>query len=247
MSGGSAFPITPVHRLDRDTSGVLLCARTFQALTEAQALFREHTRLGKEYLAWSEGRWPFEGEKVLRHYLAKRLVGGREKMTASENPADGREAVLAARAVAFNGRATLLLIRIFTGRTHQNRVQLAAAGHPIVNDGKYGRPGKGRMYLHCFRLFLPDGAVFAAKPLWKGDFAVTAEPDPIAARPAVSQPEEDAREEKRHGHREKGGAKPVDGRRAQQYDASLLGEPRAHERRASRPFRRPGGRSADGR
>lgn len=105
MSGDSAFPITPAHRLDRDTSGVLLCGRTFQALTRAQELFRDHDGLGKEYLAWVEGHWPYRGEHVLRHYLSKRLVGGHEKMTASENPADGREAVLAARALAFNGGA----------------------------------------------------------------------------------------------------------------------------------------------
>ena len=192
MSGDSAFPITPAHRLDRDTSGVLLCGRTFQALTRAQELFRDHDGLGKEYLAWVEGHWPYRGEHVLRHYLSKRLVGGHEKMTASENPADGREAVLAARALAFNGGATLLLVRIFTGRTHQIRVQLAAAGYPIVNDGKYGRPGGGTMYLHCFRLFLPDGTVFSAAPSWKGDFAAAGDPSPHCGQ-ARSQTEREER------------------------------------------------------
>ncbi len=245
MSGDSAFPITPAHRLDRDTSGVLLCGRTFQALTGAQELFRDHDRLGKEYLTWVEGHWPYKGEHVLRHYLAKRLVGGQEKMTASENPADGREAVLAARALSFNGGATLLLVRIFTGRTHQIRVQLAAAGHPIVNDGKYGRPGNGPMYLHCFRLFLPDGTVFSAAPSWKGDFAVTGDPAPIAARPEVRQREE--REEKRHGTRNGKQGRSVDGRKAQRNGTRVLGESGSHERGTPRPFRCPVRRAARGR
>ena len=246
MSGDSAFPITPAHRLDRDTSGVLLCGRTFQALTRAQELFRNHDGLGKEYLAWIEGHWPYRGEHVLRHYLSKRLVGGHEKMTASENPADGREAVLAARALAFNGGATLLLVRIFTGRTHQIRVQLAAAGYPIVNDGKYGRPGSGPMYLHCFRLFLPDGTVFSAAPSWKGDFAVTGDPAPIAARPEVRQREERGEEvmhEKKNGKQGRG----VDGRQAQRNGAQVLGKSGSHERGTPRPFRCPSGRTSHGR
>lgn len=246
MSGVSAFPITPAHRLDRDTSGVLLCGRTFQALTRAQELFRNHDGLGKEYLAWVEGHWPYRGEHVLRHYLSKRLVGGHEKMTASENPADGREAVLAARALAFNGGATLLLVRIFTGRTHQIRVQLAAAGYPIVNDGKYGRPGVGTMYLHCFRLFLPDGTVFSAAPSWKGDFAAAGDPSPIAARPGVRQREKRG-EEMRHDRRNGKQGSGVDGRKAQRNGARVLGKPGSHERDTPRPFRCPGGRASRGR
>lgn len=246
MSGDSAFPITPAHRLDRDTSGVLLCGRTFQALTRAQELFRNHDGLGKEYLAWVEGHWPYRGEHVLRHYLSKRLVGGHEKMTASENPADGREAVLAARALAFNGGATLLLVRIFTGRTHQIRVQLAAAGYPIVNDGKYGRPGGGTMYLHCFRLFLPDGTVFSAAPSWKGDFAAAGDPSPIAARPGVRQREKRG-EEMRHDRRNGKQGSGVDGRKAQRNGARVLGKPGSHERDTPRPFRCPGGRASRGR
>lgn len=246
MSGDSAFPITPAHRLDRDTSGVLLCGRTFQALTRAQELFRDHDGLGKEYLAWVEGHWPYRGEHVLRHYLSKRLVGGHEKMTASENPADGREAVLAARALAFNGGATLLLVRIFTGRTHQIRVQLAAAGYPIVNDGKYGRPGGGTMYLHCFRLFLPDGTVFSAAPSWKGDFAAAGDPSPIAARPGVRQREKRG-EEMRHDRRNGKQGSGVDGRKAQRNGARVLGKPGSHERGTPRPFRCPDGRASRGR
>lgn len=246
MSGDSAFPITPAHRLDRDTSGVLLCGRTFQALTRAQELFRNHDGLGKEYLAWVEGHWPYRGEHVLRHYLSKRLVGGHEKMTASENPADGREAVLAARALAFNGGATLLLVRIFTGRTHQIRVQLAAAGYPIVNDGKYGRPGGGTMYLHCFRLFLPDGTVFSAAPSWKGDFAAAGDPSPIAARPGVRQREKRG-EEMRHDRRNGKQGSGVDGRKAQRNGARVLGKPGSYERGTPRPFRCPGGRASRGR
>lgn len=246
MSGDSAFPVTPAHRLDRDTSGVLLCGRTFQALSRAQELFRAHDGLGKEYLAWVEGHWPYKGEHVLRHYLSKRLVGGHEKMTASENPADGREAVLAARALTFNGGATLLLVRIFTGRTHQIRVQLAAAGHPVVNDGKYGCPGNGPMYLHCFRLFLPGGTVFSAAPSWKGIFAVTGDPAPIAVRPGISRRDE-RREEMGHEKRIGKQGRSVDGRKAQRNDARVLGESGPHERGTPWPFRCPGRRTSRGR
>lgn len=177
---GEGFTPTPIHRLDRDTSGVLLVAKTFAALRDTQEFFRERSGVRKEYLAWVRGTWGGEKVTVLRHWLSKRTVNGVEKMVASSVPGDGLEAVLAARPLAEVNRHSLMHVRLFTGRTHQIRVQLAAAGHPVLGDGKYGPSrDKGPLYLHSLRIVLPDGTAFAALPRWEEPFAVDRLPDPL--------------------------------------------------------------------
>ncbi|MCU4117588.1 RluA family pseudouridine synthase [Variovorax sp. N23] len=156
-----------VHRLDRETSGILLVARKRSALTALQDQFRER-ETGKTYLALVEGAWPVN-KKVLDAPLAKYLLadGERRVRVVPKDHPDAMHAVTLVRvlaAVTLPGDATpmsLLAVTIKTGRTHQIRVHLASAGHAIAGDDKYGqfernrtlqKRGLKRMFLHAWRL-----------------------------------------------------------------------------------------------
>ena len=170
-----------VHRLDRETSGILLVAKKRSALKNLQNQFRERST-GKTYLGMVGARWPLN-RKVLDKYLQKYLVGSagahtaegegerRVRVVAADHPdampsltlvkvrAASRDLVAPARPYS------LLEITIKTGRTHQIRVHLAAEGMPLIGDDKYGdfehnkalaRGDEGvplkRMFLHAWRL-----------------------------------------------------------------------------------------------
>ena len=163
-----------VHRLDRETSGILLIAKKKSALTALQDQFRDRST-GKTYLALVKGSWPAR-LKVLDQPLQKFLLPDGErrvKVTAREDPEGMRSVTLVkvatrlqasgALAVASPEGFTLLEVTIKTGRTHQIRVHLASAGYPIAADDKYGdfdlnrqllRAGLKRMFLHAWRLAL---------------------------------------------------------------------------------------------
>jgi 23S rRNA pseudouridine955/2504/2580 synthase len=161
-----------VHRLDRETSGLLLIAKKRSALKALQDQFRAR-ETGKTYLALVRGEWPAK-HKVLDQPLHKYLLPDGErrvKVTQPGNPG-AMNAVSLVRVVktvpAPPGLAggpaqifTLLEVTIKTGRTHQIRVHLSHAGYPIVGDDKYGdfdlnrqldRLGYHRMFLHAWRL-----------------------------------------------------------------------------------------------
>jgi len=163
-----------VHRLDRETSGLLLIAKKRSALTTLQEQFRAR-ETGKTYLALVRGEWPAK-LKVLDQPLHKYLLPDGERrvrVTQPDRP-DAMRALSLVRVVkkvppppGFPGGSahsfTLLEVTIKTGRTHQIRVHLAHAGHPIVGDDKYGdfdlnrqldRLGYRRMFLHAWRLRL---------------------------------------------------------------------------------------------
>jgi 23S rRNA pseudouridine955/2504/2580 synthase len=162
-----------VHRLDRETSGILLVAKKRSALKGLQDQFRER-ETGKTYLALVAGQWPLN-KKVLDKPLHKYLLEDGErrvKVVAKDDP-DGMKSVtlvkVRERAAGPLGPAShgysLLEVTIKTGRTHQIRVHLASEGLPIVGDDKYGdfelnkalqKPADGpplkRMFLHAWRL-----------------------------------------------------------------------------------------------
>jgi 23S rRNA pseudouridine955/2504/2580 synthase len=158
-----------VHRLDRETSGILLVAKKRSALTRLQDQFRER-ETGKTYLALVKGRWP-ANKKVIDVPLHKYLQADGErrvKVVAKDDP-DGMRAitlvkvrdVIPAKAGIQADGFTLLEVTIKTGRTHQIRVHLASQGHPIAGDDKYGdfelnkglqKQGLKRMFLHAWRL-----------------------------------------------------------------------------------------------
>lgn len=155
-----------VHRLDRETSGVLMVAKKRSALTRLQAQFRGR-ETGKTYLALVAGAWP-ANRKVIDLPLHKYLVAGedsaagerRVKVVGSDHP-EAKRSITLVRVARRLGAFTLLEVTIKTGRTHQIRVHLASQGHPIAGDDKYGdfelnrslqRQGLRRMFLHAWRL-----------------------------------------------------------------------------------------------
>ena len=155
-----------VHRLDRDTSGILLVAKKRSALKHLQDQFRER-ETGKTYLALVQGEWPARN-KVIDLPLHKYLLQGKDgtegerrvRVTTPEDPEGMRSITLVKVAERLKG-CTLLEVTIKTGRTHQIRVHLASQGHPIAGDDKYGdfewnknlqKQGHKRMFLHAWRL-----------------------------------------------------------------------------------------------
>jgi 23S rRNA pseudouridine955/2504/2580 synthase len=159
-----------VHRLDRDTSGILLIAKRRSALVNLQAQFKAR-ETGKTYLALVKGAWPAK-LKVIDLPLHKYLVNGGEedgerrvKVVAKDDPNGMRSITLVKVAklitLPTGDQASLLEVTIKTGRTHQIRVHLAYHGHPILGDDKYGdfelnkaltKAGMKRMYLHAWHL-----------------------------------------------------------------------------------------------
>jgi 23S rRNA pseudouridine955/2504/2580 synthase len=150
-----------VHRLDRDTSGILLIAKKRSALKNLQDQFRER-ETGKTYLALVQGEWPAK-LKVIDQPLHKYLLPDGERrvrVTTPEDP-DGMRSITVVKVAERLVGATLLEVTIKTGRTHQIRVHLASQGHPIAGDDKYGdfewnkilqKQGHKRMFLHAWRL-----------------------------------------------------------------------------------------------
>jgi len=165
-----------VHRLDRETSGILLVAKKRSALKSLQDQFRER-ETGKTYLALVAGQWPLN-RKVLDKPLHKYLLDDGErrvKVVARDDP-EGMKSVTLVKVQSRSGGPvapaaggySLLEVTIKTGRTHQIRVHLASEGLPIVGDDKYGdfelnkalqktAAGEGRvslrrMFLHAWRL-----------------------------------------------------------------------------------------------
>jgi 23S rRNA pseudouridine955/2504/2580 synthase len=153
MRPGARF-LELVHRLDRDTSGVLLVAKRRPALTALHEAMRSRA-MDKRYLVAVAGRFRNETQRV-RAALAKRtLADGGKHVSVS---ASGQEAETVLRRIARTAEFSLLEAELLTGRTHQIRVHLAHLKHPVLGDDKYGdfelnkrlrRQGLRRMFLHA--------------------------------------------------------------------------------------------------
>lgn len=161
-----------VHRLDRETSGLLVVAKSHAALAALGDLTRAHA-LNKRYLALVAGSWP-RGRRLVRGRLAAERSAGEKHIVVAQN---GRAAEAWFSRVRAFAVATLVEVELVTGRTHQIRVQAAAEGHPLAGDERYGDPafneamaelGLRRLFLHAstlsFELFGRPVAVTSALP-----------------------------------------------------------------------------------
>lgn len=167
----STFCPSPAHRLDKDTSGIILAGLSYNAQNILHEQFRARNII-KEYLAEVKGEWPYKEQKELCHYLAKvreNTGSGKffEKMGIAP-PDQGKRAICIVKPLITAKSKSLVQIRLITGVTHQIRVQLSACGHPVLGDGKYGDKDDAQLKLHAFRVILPhlDNYEFLALPDW---------------------------------------------------------------------------------
>jgi 23S rRNA pseudouridine1911/1915/1917 synthase len=150
LAGGEPERAGIVHRLDRDTSGLLVVARSEEAHRRLQAALADR-QIEREYLALVEGRPPARSGTIEApvgrdpRVRTRMAVGG-------ANPREARTHFVIERALP---GTTLLRLRLETGRTHQIRVHLQAIGHPVCGDPEYGTAGMlglERQFLHATRL-----------------------------------------------------------------------------------------------
>ena len=142
-----------VHRLDRDTSGLMVVARSAQAHRRLQALLRRRD-LKREYLALVVGR-PRSRTGVIEAPIGRDRTNPLRHSLDTANP---RDAVTHFELEELLPRHALLRVSLETGRTHQIRVHLAAIDLPVAGDPTYGRPaelGLERQFLHAARLAFP--------------------------------------------------------------------------------------------
>jgi 23S rRNA pseudouridine1911/1915/1917 synthase len=138
-----------VHRLDRDTSGLMVVARDDAAMAGLRGQWQDRSVL-KLYVALVEGR-PREPRATIEAPIGR---DRRDRKRMAVEP-DGRAAISHYRTLASFARHTLVEVRIETGRTHQIRVHMAAIGCPVAGDLVYGGhrlPGLDRQFLHASRL-----------------------------------------------------------------------------------------------
>lgn len=161
------FMPTLAHRLDRDTSGLLLAAKNYETLRALNDQFAEG-KVGKLYLAWVKGQWREPGEILLEDRMEKTGKPGAEKVRTGS----GKTALARVACLVSGKQNSLVAVRLLTGRTHQIRVQLASRGHPVIGDKKYGKgQGRGPMRLHCYAMRVDEKGI-SLEPPWTGKWEV---------------------------------------------------------------------------
>lgn len=146
LLGAPTRPVIAVHRIDRDTSGLVVFARTRDAATSLTKQFRKHT-VNRRYLALTRGT-PSAGR--IESVLVRDRGDGRRGSTRKTNPPDGKRAVTHMKILETFGSFALVECRLETGRTHQVRIHLGETGAPLCGETVYDRPVNGKP--------LPDGS-----------------------------------------------------------------------------------------
>lgn len=146
-----------VHRLDRETSGCLIIAKKRSALRRFHEMLREN-KMDKRYRALVMGEWFGKSRTVNAPLIKNEIRSGERIVTVSEAGKPSRSII---RQLSIGEQASLVEVKLETGRTHQARVHSASIGHPIAGDEKYGdkafnkimrRHGLKRLFLHAVSL-----------------------------------------------------------------------------------------------
>jgi 23S rRNA pseudouridine955/2504/2580 synthase len=157
-----------IHRLDKDTSGVLLIAKTAAAASKFAQSFK-HKDFEKHYIALVVGEPKYDKGVIDAPLLEKALQGTSEKTIVSYE--EGKQALTEYKVLKLSGEVSLLQIKIISGRKHQIRVHLAHIGCPVVGDGKYG----GRLaFVHNYPESLHLHAYQISHPLINNGKKITA-------------------------------------------------------------------------
>ena len=156
---------TLVHRLDKETSGLLVLAKSYAMLRDLQSLWREG-KVSKIYLAWVEGQTGWQDWT---------LVEDRLQQTASRRKIKSTRTVTAQSRIRTLKRTqgcSLVAVQLLTGRKHQIRIQLSKREHPVLGDKKHGGPSSGQgLLLHACHLSWQRRA-FTLEPPWTKAYAV---------------------------------------------------------------------------
>ena len=160
-----SFPTASViHRLDKDTTGILLIAKNYDSAEKLNSAFRDHLIL-KEYIAVLGG-CPSSPEGKLVHQIGKDRSDAFE--IVKELPFDGKIAETDYKVLNSDGGLSLVLFRPKTGRMHQLRFHSKFLGCPILGDVKYGGKPHSRMLLHAKQIIIP-ATVFGRKIIINSD------------------------------------------------------------------------------
>lgn len=139
-----------VHRLDKDTSGLIVIAKNDKVHTALTEMFQEK-KIKKTYLAILKGKLNKSEGKIVTQI--GRDKNDRKKMTVIDDAAKGKNAITNYRVISQNNLFTLVKVNIETGRTHQIRVHMRYLGYPILGDSVYGRKdNEKRQMLHAYKL-----------------------------------------------------------------------------------------------
>lgn len=137
-----------VHRLDKDTSGLMIIAKTNMVHDKLELMFKEHL-IQKTYLAILKGKYTKVNEKIVS-YIGR---DKKDRKKISENTNSPKLAVSIFSSISYNEKYSLVKVKLLTGRTHQIRVHSKKINHSIVGDHIYGKVDKiNRQQLHSYML-----------------------------------------------------------------------------------------------